>query len=124
VPSGWWRLGIGLAAFTAVILALLLWAVFGGDAGTQRGLVLRNLVDEPVVVSFEDGQRMEIPSNTAATFVLKRQDFPQTVTVTDADGAVIVEREFEYAELAEHEFRWDVDRAGFFPTADVRTVVP
>jgi hypothetical protein len=115
---------IGLTLFTAVILSLVVWARFGGDAGTQRGLVLRNQVSETIVVSFEDGQRATIESNTAGTFVLKREDFPQTVTATTVDGDVIAEREFEYSEFADNEFRWDVDRAGFFPTEESRTVTP
>ena len=79
---------------------------------------------ETVVVSLEDGQSARIDSKKQATFVLKREDFPQTVTATASDGEVIAEREFTYAEIADAEFRWDVDRAGFFPTQEIRTVTP
>ena len=77
------------------------------------------------MATFEDGQSDEITSEVAGTFVLRRDDFPQTITVTSAaTGEVIAERVFEYSEFSEHEFRWDVDRAGFFPTEESRTVTP
>lgn len=125
MPRGLWPLVLGLAAFTVFVLGLLAWLVFGSSAGEQRGLVLRNQTSEAVVATFEDGQSGEIAAGVAGTFVLRREDFPQRITVTSAaTGRVIAERDFEYAEFSEHEFRWDVDRAGFFPTEESRTVTP
>jgi hypothetical protein len=124
IPAGLWRLIAGLVALTAVVLGLVAWAVFAGDAGQQRGLVLRNQVSEAVVVEFEDGQSLRIASGTAGTFVLRREDFPQTVSARTAGGDLVAEREFQYGEFADHEFRWDIDRAGFFPTEESRTVTP
>jgi hypothetical protein len=124
MPDRLWPLIAGLLGLTAIVLALVAWAVFAGDAGTQRGLVLRNQVSEPVVVKFEDSQQLEIQPNTAGTFVLRREDFPQTVTVVTRQGAVVAEREFEYSDFADAEFRFDVDRSGFFPTEESRTVTP
>ena len=114
----------GLAALTTVVMALLLWAVFGGDTGTQRGLVVRNRVSETVVVTLADGQSARIESQKQTTFVLKRENFPQTMTATTPAGEAIAAKEFTYAEIAGAEFRWDVDRAGFFPTQEIRTVTP
>ena len=124
MPDRLWPLVAGLCVLTAVVLGLVAWAVFAGDAGTQRGLVLRNLVSEAVVVKFEDSQQLEIASNTAGTFVLRREDFPQTVTAVTLDGVIVAEQEFEYGEFAEAEFRYDVDRSGFFPTQESRTETP
>jgi hypothetical protein len=114
----------GIIALTIVVISLLAWAVLSDDTGAQRGLVLRNRVSEPVVVTLADGQSARIDSNKQTTFVLRREDFPQTITATTLAGDVIAEREFPYSEIAEAEFRWDVDRAGFFPTQEIRTVTP
>ena len=125
MPRGLLPLLVGLGAFVIFVLGMLAWLVFASDAGDQRGLVLRNQVSEDVVAAFEDGQSVEIASGTAGTFVLRREDFPQGLTVTSvATGEEIAARVFEYAEFSEHEFRWDVDRAGFFPTEESRTVTP
>lgn len=125
MPKGLWPLLIGLGAFVIFVLGMLAWLVFASDAGDQRGLVLRNQVTEDVLVTFDDGQTLEIASGTAGTFVLDRDDFPQTLTVTAAaTGDVIAERKFQYSEFAAYEFRWDIDRAGFFPTEESRTVTP
>ena len=124
MPDKLWPLLLGLLALFCAVMAVGLWAALGGVAGKQRGFVIRNLVSEPVLIAFEDGQSNTLDSNRQATFVLKRKRFPQTITATSADGEVIAEKRFEYSEIAAAEFRWDVDRAGFFPTQDPRAPVP
>lgn len=114
----------GIVALTAVVMGLLAWAVFGGETGRQRGLVVRNQISEPVTISLEDGQSAEVATGRQTTFVLEREDFPQFLTATDISGVVVVEQDVSYAELAEAEFRIDVDRAGVHPTQVIRTVVP
>jgi hypothetical protein len=124
LPDRLWPLIAGLLGLSIAVMALALWATFGGTAGKQRGLVLRNLVSEPVVVKFEDSQQLQIASNAPGTFVLDRENFPQTVTAVTLKGEIVAEQEFEYSDFAEAEFRYDVDRAGFFPTSESRTVTP
>lgn len=124
MPDRLWPLIAGLVGLSIAVMALALWATFGGSAGKQRGLVLRNLVSEPVVVKFEDSQQLQIASNTSGTFVLKRENFPQTVTATTLDGELVAEQQFDYSDFASAEFRYDVDRSGFFPTEESRTVTP
>jgi len=124
VPDRLWPLVVGLLALLAAVSAVGLWARFGGEAGQQRGFVIRNLVSEPVVISFEDGQSQELASNRQGTFVLKRERFPQTVTARSLTGEVITERRIEFSEIADAEYRFDVDRNGFFPTEEPRTVTP
>lgn len=114
----------GLGAFTIVVGALLAWAVFGGETGRTRGWVIRNQVSETVTLSLEDGQSAEVETRRQTTFVLEREDFPQRVVARTLAGDVVADRVFTYAEIAAEEFRWDLDRAGFFPTQVVRTVVP
>jgi len=124
VPNKLWPLLLGLLGLLAAVSAVGLWARFGGEAGQQRGFVIRNLVSEPVTITFDDGQSQQLDSNRQATFVLEREDFPQTVTARTATGALIAERRFDYSEIAGAEYRYDIDRNGFFPTQDPRTVTP
>jgi hypothetical protein len=124
VPNRLWPLIAALLALLAVVFAVLLWAFYGGQAGQQRGFIIRNLVSEPVVITFQDGQRQRLESNRQGTFVLKREDFPQTVTARTETGALVAERRFEYGEVAGAEFRFDVDRNGFFATREPRTITP
>lgn len=124
VPNRLWPLLLGLLALLMAVSAVGLWARFGGTAGQQRGFVIRNLVSEAVVITFEDGQRQELPSNRQGTFILKREDFPQTVSARTTRGAIVAERRFEYSEIADAEYRFDVDRKGFFPTQEPRTITP
>jgi hypothetical protein len=118
----------GLLLLTVAVMGLLLWAILSGEAGQQRGLVIRNTTSGAITVAFADGQSKRISdaceSTCSGTFVIRREDFPQNVTVTDADGAVILERPVSYDELAEAEFRVDVDRSGLFPTQEIRTITP
>lgn len=114
----------GIVALTIVILGLLAWAVFSGDTGRQRGLVVRNQISETVTVALDDGQSERLGTGRQATFVLEREDFPQALTATSENGDVVISQLVTYEELSEAEFRVDVDRAGVFPTQVIRTVVP
>ncbi len=113
-------LAFGFLAFLAVVLSTSLWALLSGDAGSQRGIVLTSVIAQDVVVRLADGQSAAIGPGFDATFVVRREDFPSTVRVTDPDGALILERELEYADLADADFRMSVDENGFFPTNQLR----
>lgn len=111
----------GVLAFLGAVLAIAAWAAFSGDAGSQRGLVIHTEIPQDIVVAFEDGQRATLGSaRDEATFVVRREDFPGTVTVSDTSGEVILERRFEYSEFADADFRLSVDRNGFYPTTELR----
>ena len=71
----WLPLVGGMAAFVLGIGALLIWLIFGGRTGKQRGLVIINL----------------------------RQT--QTVHVTDAGGAASFDERVEYSALVDAQFR-------------------
>lgn len=127
VPLRAAALGIGLLAFTVIVLSIALWAAFGNQAGTQRGLVVQSEIPSPIVVRFADGQsaRLRQGGEQRYTFVVRREDFPSTVTVTDQAGGVLLERELTYEFLADSDFRISVDRNGFYSTTVVRdTPVP
>ena len=111
-----WPLGLGLVALAAVVLGLVGWARWCGEAATQRGLVIRNEVAADIVVTLDDGQSARLAENRQHTFVVRREEFPQTVRAVDTAGAVIAERELEYDWIADAEFRISVDRGGFFHT--------
>lgn len=121
-------LAAGLLTFMAIVLSIAAWAKFGGGAGSQRGLVIHTQIPEDIIVRLADGQSARLgpfPDGRERTFVVRRGDFPSTIQVFDADGGLLLEREFEYAEFADAEFRMSIDRNGFYPTTAVRdTPVP
>jgi hypothetical protein len=113
---GAWPLGLGLVALTAVVLGLVAWAQWCGDAGSQRGLVIRSEVPGEIVVTLADGRSARLGEDRQHTFVVRRDEFPQMVRAVDASGAVVAERELEYEWIVDAEFRISVDRGGFYHT--------
>lgn len=106
-----------LVTFCAVVLGIAAWAALSGNAGSQRGLVIRNTLDEDVTVTLGDGQRAVIgPSAREHTFVVRREDFPSVIRVERGDGAALVERPVEYREFVDAEFRLSIDARGIYPT--------
>lgn len=95
----------GMAAFVAVTVALVLWLVFGGVTGKQRGLVIINLRAVDAVLTLDDGQSARFKPGESQTIFAKKADFPQTFRVTGADGAPVFEERVEYKTLADAEFR-------------------
>jgi hypothetical protein len=94
-----------MAAFVLVIGALLLWLIFGGSTGNQRGLVIINLRESEAVVTFDDGQSARLNPEEARTLFAIKKDFPQTIHVTDAGGAALFDERVEYSALVGAEFR-------------------
>jgi hypothetical protein len=94
-----------MAAFVAVIGVLLLWLVFGGVTGKQRGLVIINLRAVDTVLTLEDGQSARFQPGESQTIFAKKADFPQTFRVTSADGAPVFEQRIDYKALVDAEFR-------------------
>lgn len=121
---GAWPLGLGLLALLAVVGAVVAWAVWGGEAGTQRGMVIRNEIPERVTIALEDGRTATLDKDRQQTFVVRRDEFPLTVQALDAAGAVITERELEYDFVADADFRISVDRRGFYATELLREPAP
>lgn len=101
----WMPLVGGMAAFVAVIGALVLWLVFAGVTGKQRGLVIINLRAVDAVLTLDDGQSARFKPGESQTIFAKKTDFPQTLRVTDADGAPVFEQRIDYKALVDAEFR-------------------
>ena len=101
----WLPLLAGMAAFVVAVVALLLWLVFGGSTGKQRGLVIINLRANEVVLTLDDGQAAHLKPNESATVFAIKADFPQTVRVSGTDGAPIFEQRVDYKSLVDAEFR-------------------
>ena len=101
----WLPLLGGMAAFVLVIGALLIWLIFGGSTGKQRGLVIINLRQTQIVVTLDDGQSARFEPGQAHTLFAIKRDFPQTIHVTDAGGAVLFDERVEYNALVAAEFR-------------------
>lgn len=122
MPRRAWALLIGLGAFAAVIVGVLAWAALSGAAGSQRGLVIRSEIPEPVLVQLANGQEATLGEGREEwTFVIKREQFPITITVSRTDGVALYDRRFAYDELADAEFRFSIDRDGFYPTTELRS---
>jgi hypothetical protein len=112
---------LGLLAFLAGVLAIAFWAAFSGDAGEQRGLIIRNTLDEDVVVRLDDGQEATLGEGRREhTFVVTRDDFPSYINVAARDGAPVFTQQYAYTELADAEFRLSIDERGIYPTTIVR----
>ena len=124
MPRALWPVIAAMAAFALVVGGVLAWAALSGSAGSQRGLVVFNEREIPIVVTFADGQSGLITPQDERTFVLKRGLFPSDVVVRDGDGALLHERPFEWEYFAEAEFRISFDERGFYPTATYRDPPP
>ncbi len=113
---------VGLAAFAGVVFAITLWATLSGNAGQQRGLVIHTEIDDDVIVRLADGRTAELgPSgDRERAFVVKRDEYPATIRVETRAGELLFEREFEYQDLSQAEFRLSFDTRGFFATSDLR----
>lgn len=101
----WLPLVGGMAAFVLAIGVLLLWLIFGGSTGKQRGVVIVNLRGMETVVTLDDGQSARFKPGEARTLFAIKKDFPQTLRVTDRDGAAVFEERVEYSALVNAEFR-------------------
>lgn len=101
----WLPLLGGMAAFVLVIVALLIWLIFGGATGKQRGLVIINLRAAETIVALDDGQSARFGPGESQTLFAIKKHFPQTLRVTDASGATVFAQRLEYGALVEAEFR-------------------
>ncbi|MEX0750501.1 MAG: hypothetical protein WD359_06795 [Dehalococcoidia bacterium] len=111
----------GVAGFLTFVLSIAAWAAFSGDAGSQRGVVLRNVTGLTTDVTLAAGRTARIERDDEATFVVRREEFPSVIRVTSAAGAPVLEREIAWEFLAAAEFRVSFDENGFFPTTIVRS---
>jgi hypothetical protein len=119
----------GVVAFAAIVLGVMAYLTFFSEAGERRGLVIRSEIDAEVRLQFEDGRSAVLgPGERQQTFLIRREQFPQTLRVfpndLPANSDPIIEHRFEYREFAEAEFRIAFDRNGFYDITDVRTPAP
>ena len=117
---------VALGTFVVVVMSLLAWANFSGSAGSQRGLVIRSEIDDATIVRLADGRSQRLGDELRQyTFVVTRDEFPSVIGVSTPAGELLFEKEFEYEEFAEAEFRISYDENGFYRTTDTRdTPVP
>ena len=117
---GWILIG-ALVTFSIVILSVLYWAQFTGRAGSQRGLVIHNELNHDLVVIVSGVSQHEIQSGEAETFVVKRDQFPTTISWADTDAAdSLIGQVMTYRDVADAEFRISIDGQGIHPTATYR----
>jgi hypothetical protein len=96
---------IGMTLFVAVVLASVLYLVWGGVAGKQRGLVITNLRTDPVVLMLGDGQSASFEPSESQTLFAVKERFPLTMRVTSPDGEVLFDQQIDYKSLVDSEFR-------------------
>jgi hypothetical protein len=115
-----------MGGFVVVVMSLLAWANFSGSAGSQRGLVIRSEIAADTVVRLADGRSQVLgDARRQYTFVVQREEFPSVISVSTTSGDVLFERDFDYGEFSEAEFRISYDENGFYRTTETRdTPVP
>ena len=96
----------------AVVLGVL---AFGGG-GKQRGLVVRNESGQPVVVRFEQGTSLSLGQSEERTIGAKRGEYPQMLTVSDASGKQLWQRQLTFQDLSDNSFRLVIGATGIIPT--------
>ena len=99
----------GMGAFVLGVLALVLWLIFGGSTGKQRGLVVINLRTTDSVLTLEHGQSAHFKPGESQTLFAIKGDFPQTMSVTDATGTQVFQERIDYKQLVDAEFRIAID---------------
>ena len=103
----------GMVVFAAVMAALVAWAIFGGIAGKERGLVFKNLTTADVVLRFDDGRATPLGPQAEQTLPVKPAQFPQAFHVLDPSGKELYARRFEFSEFKNYEFRIGIGEAAF-----------
>jgi len=112
VPKGT-GLVAGMVAFAVFMAALVAWAIFGGIAGKERGLVFKNLTTSEVVLRFDDGRATPLVPQAEQTLPVKPAQFPQMFRVLDASGTELYARRFEFSEFKNYEFRVGIGETAF-----------
>jgi autotransporter translocation and assembly factor TamB len=101
-----------MTAFVVVVIASVLYLVWFGDAGKQRGLVVTNLRTDAVVLTLGDGQTASFEPNQSQTLFAVKSRFPMSMRVTSASGALIFDQQIQYASLVDSEFRIAISETG------------
>ncbi len=91
--------------FAIAVSAMVAWLIFGGVAGRQRGLVLKNLTGSDVVLRVDDGRTFRLSPQSEQTLPVKPAQFPQTFHIEDGAGNERYSRRFEFGEFKNYEFR-------------------
>ena len=112
----WLPLIVGMALFVLVVLATVLYLLWGGVAGKQRGMVITNFRTDAVVLTLADGQTAMFKPNESQTLFAVKARFPMRVRITSASGALIFTQQVEYKALVDAEFRIGIGDSGIlFP---------
>jgi hypothetical protein len=102
-----------MVLFAVVVSALVAWAIFGGVAGKERGLVFKNMTSADVVLRFDDGRETPLAPGREQTLPVRPSQFPQSFHVIDASGRELYARRFEFGEFQHYEFRVGIGETEF-----------
>jgi hypothetical protein len=111
---------VGLGAFFVVALAAILVLIYVVGGGKERGVSLKNLSSREVVVRFDDGQSARLAPDAEHTLSAKRENYPQTISVSDASGKTIFQRRLEFRDLSDMNFRLLIGDDGLVPLPTVQ----
>ena len=112
----WLPLIVGMALFVLVVLASVLYLLWGGVAGKQRGMVITNFRADAVVLTLADGQTAAFEPKESQTLFAVKTKFPMAIRVTSASGVLVFEQQVEYKALVDAEFRIGIGEMGIlFP---------
>jgi hypothetical protein len=109
-----------MVVLSVAVLGVLYWAQFTGRAGSQRGLVIHNDLSRDLQVEVEGLPRASIAAGEEQTFVVRREQFPAYIAWGPASGDNLSQRDFEYRDIADAEFRLSIDEQGIHPTTAYR----
>ena len=111
---------VGLGGFFIVALAAILVLIYVVGGGKERGVSLKNLSSREVVVRFDDGQSARLAPEAEHTLSANRENYPQTISVSDASGKTIFQRRLEFRDLSDMNFRLLIGDDGLVPLPTVQ----
>ncbi len=109
-------LWLGLFAMFVATLAVIIGIVAFGGGGKERGLVVRNEAGQAVTVRFDDGDVLHLQPREERTVGAKRGQYPQTIHVTTASGALLWQKTLAFSDLSANSFRLVIGPTGIIPT--------
>ena len=111
---------VGLGGFFVVALAAILVLIYVVGGGKERGVSVKNLSSREVVVRFDDGQAARLAPEAEHTLSAKRENYPQTMSVSDSSGKTIFQRRLEFRDLSDMNFRILIGDDGLVPLPSVQ----
>jgi hypothetical protein len=108
----WLPLLTGLTLFVVAVLATIVWVLLTDAAGSERGLVIQNLREEPLMLRVDGESAQRFEPGEVGTIIVDKDDYPRTFAGRSDSGEILFEQEVEYADLSESDFRVAITEQG------------